>query len=170
MKNLVKVALVAICILSLGSFANAQQKIGYVNADAIMGALPESKTVQTQIQAVQKQYTDQFTALQSEFNKKAGDFQKNQATMNDAAKTAAQGELADLQKRAQEFQQTAEQNISTKAQEYMKPLTEKVRTAIQGVAKEKGYTYVFNTANTDLLVFPEADNLEAAVKLKLAIK
>ena len=54
MKNLVKVALVAICILSMGSFANAQQKIGYINQDAIMALLPQAKTVNQQIQDYQK--------------------------------------------------------------------------------------------------------------------
>src|SRR6202012_100909 len=125
MKNLVKVALVAICILSLGSFAaNAQQKIGYVSADAILTALPESKTVQTQMQAVQKQYSDQFALLQSEAAKKYDAYQKGQATMNEAAKTAAQGELNDLQKRLTEFQQTAQQQIDAKAQEFLKPLND----------------------------------------------
>ena len=170
MKNLVKVALVAICILSMGSFANAQQKIGYVNADQIMAAMPDAKTINQQIQDYQKTFSDKFAALNAEFTKKAQDFDKNRATMNDAAKTAAQSELADLQKRAQDFQQSASQQIEAKAQELSKPLTDKVRGAIQTAAKEKGYTYVFNTANTDLLVFPEADDLSAAVKLKLGIK
>jgi outer membrane protein len=170
MKNLVKVALVAICILSMGSFANAQQKIGYVNADAIMAAMPESKTISSQMQAYSKTFQDKLVALQTELQTKANDYQKKQASMTDADRTVAQGELGDLQKRMQEFQNTAQQQIDAKAQEYLKPLNEKVRTAIQAVATEKGYAYVLNTANTDLLVSPAGDNLEAAVKLKLAIK
>jgi len=170
MKNLVKVALVAICILSMGSFANAQQKIGYINQDAIMAVLPETKTVQTQIAALQKQFQDQLAGLNTEYQKKGEAYQKGQATMNEAAKAVAISELNDLQKRGTDLQQTASQQIEAKGQELSKPLFEKVRNAVQLVAKEKGYTYVFNTASTDLIVFPEGDNLEAAVKLKLGLK
>lgn len=170
MKNLVKVALVAICMLSMGSFANAQQKIGYVNQDAIMALLPETKTVQAQIAALSKQFQDQLAGLNAEYQKKGEAYQKGQATMNEAAKAVAVSELNDMQKRGTDLQTTAQQQIEAKGQELSKPLFEKVRGAITTVAKEKGYTYVFNTASTDLIVFPEADNLEAAVKLKLGLK
>jgi len=169
MKKLLKVALVAICILSTGSFAKAQVKIGYVATDQVMQLLPELKTVQTQMQAQQKQWTDQYTLLNNEFNTKADAFQKGQATMTEAQKTTSRAELGDLQKRVQDFQTSAQQSLEAKEAELIKPLTDKVHAAVTAVAKEKGYTFVFNSSSTELLVSPEADDLLPAVKAKLGL-
>jgi outer membrane protein len=171
MKKLFKVALVAICMLSMGNFAKAQGKIGYVNFEQVVQLMPELKTIQTQMQAYSKTYSDQLQGLQTEFQTKATAFQAKQATMTDAARTAAQAELGDLQKRAQDYNTSAQTAVDAKSQELLKPLTDKVHAAISAVAKEKGYAYVFNSSSPDLfLVSPEGDDLLAAVKLKLGLK
>jgi len=51
-----------------------------------------------------------------------------------------------------------------------KPIFDKVRAAITTVAKEKGYNYVMDTSQIDLIVSPPADDMMAAVKLKLGLK
>jgi outer membrane protein len=170
MKKLFKVALVAGCMLFLGNFANAQTKIGYINSNDLIGALPELKTVQTQMDAYQKTWMDKITGLETEFTNKNKDYQAKQATMTDADKTAAQGELSDLSKRYQDLQTQAKQQVDGKSQELMKPLLDKTKAAINDVAKEKGYTYVFDTTATGILVMPPGDDLLPAVKLKLGIK
>jgi outer membrane protein len=103
-------------------------------------------------------------------NTKGQAYQAKQATMTDAARTSAQSELGDLQKRIQDYQNTAQQQVEAKSQELIKPLSDKVRTAISAVAKEKGYSYVFNTSQTELIVSPATDDLMPAVKLKLGLK
>jgi len=171
MKKLLKVALVAICMLFMGNFAKAQTKIGYVSLDQVIQLMPELKTLQSQIQAYSKTFSDRYQLLSNEYQTKGAAFTAKQATMSDADRTAAQAELADLQKRAQDFSNTANQSVDAKGQELLKPLTDKVRAAISAVAKEKGYTYVFNTSSPDLLlVMPDGDDLLAAVKLKLGLK
>jgi len=170
MKKLLKVALVAGCVLFMSNFAKAQTKIGYINQGDMVQLMPEAKTAQTQMTAYQKTFIDEITRQQNEFNTKVADFQKKQATMTDAAKTAAQGELGDMQKRIQEYQNSAQQQVDAKSAEYMKPILEKIHTAIDAVAKEKGYNYVFDSGQTALLVAPPADDITAAVKLKLGLK
>ena len=43
MKKLLKVALIAVCIVFAGNLAKAQSKIGYVAVDAIVDQMPETK-------------------------------------------------------------------------------------------------------------------------------
>jgi len=45
MKKLLKVALVAVCMVVAGNFAKAQSKIGYINTNQLMELLPEMKTL-----------------------------------------------------------------------------------------------------------------------------
>jgi len=170
MKRVFKVALVAVCMLFVGNFAKAQSKIGYVNFDELVRLMPEFKTAQTAVDAYQKQFIDQLTAMNTEYQAKGKDYQANQATMTDAIRTAKQTELADIQKRMQDYQTTAQQSVEAKTNELLKPITDKVKEAVTAVAKEKGYNYVYNSAQTQFIVAPEADDIEAAVKVKLALK
>ena len=172
MKNVLKVALVAVCMMFVGNFAKAQVKMGYISQEDVIVALPEYKTVQTQMQAYQKDWTTQLQTLNETANKAIKEYQDGEKTMSDAVKSSKVAEIQDMQKRLQDQQELARQQVDTKSQELMKPLFEKVRLAIATVAKEKGYSYVVNTSIADqlLLVAPDGDNLLAAVKLKLNIK
>ena len=170
MKKLLKVALVAFCVVLMGNFAKAQTKIGYIPFDQVISLMPELKTVQTAVNTYQQTYVEQYNKLTGEYQNKLKDYETKRATMNDAVRTVAEGELTDLQKRVTDLQTKASQDVEAKGQELMKPLMDKVRVAVNTVAKEKGYTYVINTTQTDLIVAPEADNLLAAVKLKLGLK
>jgi outer membrane protein len=171
MKKLFKVALVAVCIIFLGSFAKAQTKIGYINFAEVVRQMPEFKTVQTQLDAYQKTFIDQLTTMQTTFQTDAQAFQKSQATMTDAARSAKQAELGDMQKRIQDYQTSAQQQVETKSNELYKPLSDKAKAAVTEVAKEKGYTYVFDTSQgAPLLVSPDGDDLMAATKAKLGLK
>lgn len=170
MKKLFKVALVALCFLAVGNFAKAQTKIGYVNFEALLQQMPEFKTVQTTLDTYQKQFIDQISAMQTELQSKGQEYQKTQATMTDAIRTTKQAELQDIQTRIQNLNQSAQQQVEAKSNELVKPLSDKARTAIEAVAKEKGYTYVINSNQTQLIVSPPGDDLMAAVKLKLGLK
>jgi outer membrane protein len=170
MKRVFKVALVAVCMLFVGNFAKAQSKIGYINFADIVRTLPEFKTVQSQIDIYQKQFVDQLTAMNTEYQSKGQAYQKNLAGMNDAAKTAAQAELADIQKRMSDLNTSAQQQVDAKSNELYKPLADKAKAAITEVAKEKGYNYVLDSSQIQLLVSPEGDDLTASVKAKLGLK
>lgn len=170
MKKTLKVALVAVCVLFMGNFAKAQTKIGFVDFNELVRAMPEFKTVQTQVDAYQKQFIDQLNTMNTTFQTQVKDFQTKSATMTDAAKTAAQGELQDMQQRMQSFQADAQQKVEAKSNELYKPIADKVRTAVEAVAKEKGYGYVFDSSTTQFIVSPPSDDLGAAVKAKLGLK
>ena len=170
MKRLLKVAAVAAFILLTGSFAKAQTKIGYINFQGLITQMPEAKTIKSQLDLYSKQFTDQLAVMNNELQSKGKDYQAQNATMTDAIRTAKQTELQDLQKRMQDYNNTAQQKYEEKTNELSKPLIDKARTAITAVAKEKGYTYVLDSSQTTLIVSPESDDMMVAVKAKLGLQ
>jgi outer membrane protein len=170
MKKLFKVALVAICMLSAGNFAEAQSKVGYVDFQSILGLMPQTKTIKAQLDAYSKTFTDQLTLMNNELTTKGTAFQKESATMTDAVRTMKQAELQDINKRMQDFQTSAQQQFNDKSNELSKPLIDQIKAAVNAVAKEKGYNYVLDSGQITLIVAPESDDLMAAVKLKLGLK
>jgi outer membrane protein len=171
MKKSLKVALVAICmVFVMSNFAKAQTKIGYINTNQLMDMLPEMKTLQTQMQAYQKTFADQYATMNTEYQTKGQKYEAGRSTMTDASRTAAEAELTDLQTRIKAFADNAQKQIEAKSNELLKPLTDKVRAAITAVAAEKGYAYVLDSNQVELLVSPAGDNLMAPVKTKLGLQ
>ena len=173
MKKLFKVALVAVVaagLLFAGNFAKAQSKIGYINTNQLMDLLPEMKTLRTQMEAYQKTFSDQLATMSNEYQTKGQKYEQTQATMTDAARTAAQSELQDMQTRITSYRDNAQKQIEAKSNELLKPLTDKVRAAITAVAAEKGYAYVLDSSQIELIVSPAGDDLMAPVKAKLGLQ
>jgi len=157
-------------MLFAGNFAQAQSKIGHINFSQLIDMMPETKTVKTQLETYQKQFIDQLTSINTEYQTKGQAYQTKRATMTDAQRTAAENELQDIGKRLQDYQQSSQQQVEAKQRELGKPLIDKARAAVSSVAKSKGYTYVLDTTSDYLVVSPDADDLMAAVKTQLGLK
>lgn len=158
-------------MIGTASFAQtAAQKLAYIDSKALLFDMPEMKKADTALKVFAKQYQDQLESMEKEGQKKVQEYQAGEKTMSDAVKTVKMKELQDLQNRIQSFQQTADEKVGGKQQELYKPILDKANKAINDVAKEKGYSMVFDLSNGSLLYVSESDNILSLVKAKLGIK
>jgi len=160
----------SLAILLTVSTAFAQQKIGYINSDELLVSMPEAKKADAEISAYAKTFQDQLASMQKELETKYKAYEAGVKTMTDATKEVKEKELNDLQNRIQSTQQSAEEKIASKRQELLKPITEKADAAIQAVAKEKGYSYIFDANAGGIIYALPSDNIIKEVKTKLGIK
>ena len=134
---------IIIC-LCLSSITFAQQLFGHVNSQEILTAMPEAATAQLSLQSELETMQLQGQAMMQEFEAQQKQFQIDQANMNDAIRNTKLKELEDLQSRILVFEQNAEQTIQMKQAELFEPILTKIQNAIDEVAQEKGYSYVFD--------------------------
>lgn len=155
-------------MLALPMLASAQ-KFGHINTQELFSQMPEVAQVKLKMDTIQSQYENQLASMNEEIQKKAQDYQAQEATMADAVKQIRQQELQEMQQRIQLFYQTAEQDIQKKQQELLTPIHEKMTKAINVVGDREGYTYIFDSA---AMVHIGADAIDAtpAVKKELGIK
>jgi outer membrane protein len=133
--------------------------------------MPERADAQAKLQAFAKELEDQLTMMNQEFQTKYQDYVTKQDSLSVTIKQMKEEELQSLQQRIQTFQQTAQQDLQKKEQELLQPIIDKAKNAIKEVAKEKLYSWVFDTSVGSLIVWPEdSDNLLNDVKIKLGIK
>ncbi len=172
MKKIVLVALLGI----MGFCANAQtqvsvvNKFGYIDSRELLAAMPEAKKADTDLQAYGKTLEDALKTMYTDYEAKGKAYGAQEKSMTDAMKEVKQKELMDLEKRIQDYTQDAQNKIAAKREEIYKPILEKADKAIKDTAKEKGFTYVFDTSSGGLLYAQESDNILALVKAKLGIK
>ncbi len=172
MKNILKsaVVLLAVIVIAGGNVkAQKSEKIGYVDLQELMQLMPEYKKANTDMEAFGKSLEDELKKMSEEFQKKVGEFQKSEKIYSEPIKEVKQKELQDMQTRIQEFQQSAQENVRKKESELLKPIIEKAKTAISQVAKENGFSYIFDSSVAGFLYKPDGDNAIALVKKKLGI-
>jgi outer membrane protein len=177
MKNLLKGAVLLVGMFAATSVANAQQKIGHINADEIFQQTAEFKTatatLKTLSETKQKEIEGMITELQKK-EKEANDLMLNQSEANKAEtqtklQTIGQ-EYQQMQQRVQEVQKVAQEEVAKKQQELMAPIQTKVMNAITSVAKEKGYAYIFDIGSGAAVYYAGGEDVSADVKTKLGIK
>lgn len=171
MKKFIRLfALVAIVLAcSFTSQAQTTLKIGYVDFNTLLAAMPGIDSVKIKLQKYQQTLSDQMDAMKSEFENKYLDYQSQTASMSDLIKQTKEKELQDLQARIDAFQQKANNDLQAKQQELVQPFIDKARSAINEVAKENKYTYILN-AIEDVVLYKEAtEDVMSLAKKKLGI-
>jgi len=156
-KNIVLTFFV-LAVLTLPMSVVAQvQKIGYVNSSKILQEFPEAQEAQKKIDAMQKTIQDELEKRQAELKAKYEDYQKKESMMNEAAKRAAQDEFSNLQRKYEEFRVEklgSNSELAKESERLLDPIKEKVIKAIERVAKDDKYTFVFDkTEQVNLLLY-----------------
>lgn len=170
MKRVFKIALVVGGFLFAGSFANAQQKIAYVNSAELIKAMPEVVNADKLLETFKASLDADGKTMYAEYQAKVQDFQGKEKTLSEALKEVKVKEIQDLQKRIEEFQQKAGTDFEKKRGDLYDPILKKAEEAVKAVAKEKGYAYVFDTTQPGLVYFDGGINIMPDVKIKLGLK
>ena len=157
--------LAAIVLTSTATFA---QKYGHVNSQEIFAVMPGADSLQIKLKAFETELTDIYTGMVSEFQSKKEKFDQEAGTMSSTVRQYREKELMDLQQRIMEFQEGVQSDMQEKQLELMQPFQDKILKAIEDVAKENGYAYIFDT---QVLLYSEGgDDVSALIKKKLGIK
>jgi len=79
-------------------------------------------------------------------------------------------ELQATQQKIMQYRQTAQEDLQKKETDLLRPVYEKARTAIQKVAREKGYDYVLDSTTGTGVILADGYNLLSDVKKELGIQ
>ena len=174
MKKVIGSLIVMSFLLTSGSlFAQNPIKLGHIDSRLVFTAMPESDSAQKTLEREAGVMQQTLEELQVEFNKKYDDYLKmtNDPNANPVILRTKEEELQTLNQRSQSFQQQAEQAISDKRADLFKPIQDKAIKAVNDVAAENGFTYIFDTAG-GMIVYtsPESQDILPLVKTKLGLK
>ena len=170
MKKIISVFSIALFFLAIAGSAVAQNKLGHISADQLIAFMPERAKIDTLLQKFQTDSLNStLTSLVQEYSYKDSLLNKTDTSkMPASVKDQIRGELQNLAYQVQNWQGISEQVMQNKRQQLYQPIYKKVSDAINAVAKEKGYVYVFTSEA--LIVAPPADDLLPMVAQKLGVK
>jgi len=158
--------ILAACIICAAStFA---QKYGHVNSTEIMQAMPGIDSVNIKMAEFHKSLETLYENMANEFQTKKDKFDKEAGTMSSSVRKLREDELIGIQTRIQEFQYNVQEDLEEEQIRLITPFREKIQNAINDVAKDHKYTYIFDTQI--LLYYDGGDDITPLVKKKLGIK
>ena len=164
-----KVLLTLVLSLAVMLSTQAQSKFGYLNSNELLAMMPESQSMQEELQTYAKGLESQLTAMQAEYEKKVVEYQQNETSYTDIIKEDKIREIEGIQQRVVEFQKNAQQSLGEKEAELFAPIREKAMAAIDKVAKEGNYTFIFDSGAGSFLYAAESENVLNLVKSKLGL-
>ncbi len=180
MRKLINVICVTAGLMLSVSVANAQQKLGHINSEAILSVWGDWTKAATEInnlsnikqQDIDKMIAEYQTKLKAAQDKEDSRSVSNQSQVNQELEKMGK-ELNDLQTRIQAAREKAQKDIEAKQQELFSPLHTKIGNVIKNVAKEKGFAYIFDIAASqgfnNIIYSDGGEDITAEVKSKLGI-
>ncbi|MCL1851297.1 MAG: OmpH family outer membrane protein [Bacteroidetes bacterium] len=144
------------------------QKYGHVNSYEVMMAMPGIDSIQIKLAGFQKDLETLYENMVNEYQTKREKFDKEAGTMSSAVRKLKEDELRSIESRIMEFQNNVQQDVEEEQEKLIAPYQTKVQNAINDVAKEHKYNYIFDTRV--LLYYDGGDDVTPIVKKKLGIK
>jgi outer membrane protein len=168
MKKFLTAALITATALVTTSQVNAQNKIGYISTQELVSIMPETAKADSNLQQYRTALIQNAQEKQSSLESAIEKFNKDSSTMSISVKDVKRGELQKMLNDLQAEDQRIQQQLQQRQQELITPINRKAFDAVQAVAKENGYSYIFE--KDALLVAPPGDDVLQLVAKKMNIK
>jgi outer membrane protein len=161
--------LIVACLFAFGGNAVAQKnlKLGHINSQELLQIMPGRDTAQTILQKEAAEIESTLKTMQGELEKISNEYMQKQAEWTELIRNTKRSEIQDMQNRIQGFYENAQKQLQEREAELTKPIVDRAKKAIEDVAREGGYTYIFDGAS--LLYSQDSEDIMPQVKKKLGL-
>lgn len=159
-------------LLVFSGLSLSQIKIGYVDSDAIMDKLPDAQDAKQKLDVLVQEWQSELNKIENTWKTKYDDYEKRKLIMTDQARAEMEAELVKLEKQISEYREKkfgTNGEMFQKQDELMKPVQNKVFSAIKEVAQEEDYDYVFDRSGDILLLYAK-DKYDITLKVLNKLK
>ncbi len=171
MKNVLKIVII-LGIFAMPLFSNAQKaiKLGHINSNDLLKMMPGRDSAQKVLEKHAKELEATLKGMQTELETRYQEFTSNQSQMSELIKQTKTKELQDMQARIEDFRENAQKDYQDREKKLLTPIIDKAKKAIEDVAAENKYTYIFDSGVGSILYQEPSDDILPLVKKKLGLK
>ena len=145
-----------ILLMILAPVLKAQPKIGYVDSDAIMKQLPDYQDTQKKLDAIIKEWQEELSKMERDWKTKYDDYDKRKLILSEQKRVDTEKELVQMENQISKYRQDkfgVKGELFQKQEDLMKPLQNRIFTAIQEVAKDGDYDFIFDRSGNILFLY-----------------
>jgi len=166
MKNLKTLLLITVFTLGLGGVASAQ-KIGHIDFEKLVAAMPGTKTLKSDIEKMGKTYQDDIAGMEKKLEATQKKYAAESKTQTNETNDSRVKELQQEAAKLEQARRYAYQDMQQKQNDGLLPIIEKAQKAIEEVAAAKNIIYVIDATKGKGLLVKKGEDLYDAVKAKL---
>jgi Skp family chaperone for outer membrane proteins len=147
-----KKILYSIFLLVAVTSSYSQTRLAFVNGTAIIKKMPETADVESRLNQMVENWNREATDMQTELDRKRTEYERKKLIMTDGERTSIETDIAELQSRLNKFRQEKYGpggELFSQQAILMKPVYDKLLKAIEEVAVEGKYDYVFDRSSKD---------------------
>jgi outer membrane protein len=149
------------------------QKYGHLNVGNLLELMPETKAADEELKNYQEELRSKGQEMANAFREEAEKFLAD-AQAGNLAPVVEQKKREELTKKQEEianYEKEMERKLNEKRRELLGPIEKKVIESVEKIAKENGYTMVFNTSMFNSILFVrESDDLLPLMKAELGVE
>lgn len=145
-----------ILVFMVGSFA---QKYAYVDTKYILENIPEYNDAQSQLDTLSFQWQKSIESKYKEIDDLYKKYQAEALLLPEDVKKKRENEITNIEKEVKELQKQKfgkEGDLYKKRQELVKPIQDKVFNAIEEIAQQKNYSFVFDKAGSLTILYVDS--------------
>ncbi|MCZ2129232.1 MAG: OmpH family outer membrane protein [Bacteroidia bacterium] len=153
-----KLFLIAFAVLFAGTAFSQKQKFGYVDTEYILGKMPEYRSAQKQLDELSKDWQTQVDKKYADLDAKFKEFKAEEPLLTKDQRKEREQTIVNMETEAKRFENEKfgpEGELFKKRQELIKPIQDKVFKAIQSVAKDGAYDFVFDIAGNMVVLITD---------------
>jgi outer membrane protein len=148
--------IIAVAILFAGNEMASAQKFGFIDADVILKQMPEYKKAENELSELSAGWEKEISKMKTELDKMNSDYKNEEILLTDEMKKERLTAIADKEKALKDFQKKSfgfDGLIFAKRQELMKPVQDKLYTAVEKVAKAKQLQVIFDRSSDLVMIY-----------------
>lgn len=149
--------LVIILLVSLTTFA---QRIAIVDVNKILESIEEYQNAQTQLDNLAAQWrqeiAQEYDVIKGMYNK----YQAEQVLLSDEARRQREEEIMNKEKEVRDLQKDRfgpEGELFKRRQGLVRPIQDRVYSAIESYAQERGYDFIFDKSSASGMIFSNSE-------------
>lgn len=134
----------------------AQQRIGYVDTEYILNQLPEYTSVQQKLDQLEQRWREEIRSQEERVETLEEEFEAREVLYTDEERQRKREAIQQARKKVEQLRQQyfgPDGRLYTRQQELMRPIQERVLSAVESVATEAGYDYVLDRKGETLFLF-----------------
>ena len=142
LKRILSLAVFVLLALPVNEVLAQQLKVGFTDPDLLISAMPEYRQIQQQLQQEYQTSQQALQSLAADFQDKLDKYQKQQPLLSAESRATREAELQQLQQEIEASAAQKDEELNQRQVQLLEPLLDKVQTAIDEVAAEKGLDMV----------------------------
>ena len=169
-----KKIILAVCLLISLAFTAEAQRYAIVDTKYILDKIPQYKDAQQQLDQISAQWQKEIDQKQAELDRMYRNYEAEQVMLSDELKKKREDELFMREKEVRDLQRKRfgfEGDLFKKREELVKPIQDRVYTAIQKIAVNRQYDFILDKSEGITVIFadPKLDRSEDVLR-ELGVK